>query len=342
VRAVLFTHPSSRAHDPRELLAEHPDTPERIEAIEAALAREGWLGWERRLAPPASYAQLAGVHDGALIDRIAELCASGGGQLDADTFVGESSGEAAYHAAGGACEMVRTLVERDAGVAFSAMRPSGHHAERSRSMGFCLFNNVAVAAQYAIAELGVERVFVLDFDVHHGNGTAEIFRGRDDVLYASIHQSGLYPGTGALSDSGSGAGLGYTLNLPVSAGADGELWLSLLEHVIVPAAIGFNPQLVLLSAGFDAHRDDPLGGCRLDADDFGQIACHVRDLGERVGAPLGGVLEGGYNVEALPVCLIAAMEALAGRGKAAWSAPEALYTSRAAAHVGHYWDLSAS
>ena len=336
---LLFSHPSSHGHDPRELLAEHPDTPERLVAIEAALAAEEWLGWEQRDAPSASHAELEAVHDRAMMSRIAELCAFGGGAIDADTFVGEASGRAAYHAAGGACEMVRALVAGEAQAAFAAVRPSGHHAERSRSMGFCLFNNVAVAAQLAIAELGIERVFILDFDVHHGNGTAEIFRYRRDVLFASIHRSGIFPGTGALSDVGSGEGLGYTLNLPVSAGTEGELWLSLLEHVILPAAAEFDPQLVLVSAGFDAHRADPLGGCRLGTDDFAQLTCHVRDLARQAGAPIGAVLEGGYNIDILPSCVIAAMRALAGEGESTQAAPEALYTSRAAAQIGHFWEL---
>jgi acetoin utilization deacetylase AcuC-like enzyme len=326
-------------HDPREHLPEHPDTPERIVAIERALAAEGWLGWERREARAARETELEAVHDRRVIDRVAELCARGGGAIDSDTFVGAASGRAAYHASGGACAMVRALVSGEAPVGFALTRPSGHHAERSRSMGFCLFNNVAVATQLAIAELGVERVFILDFDVHHGNGTAEIFRYRRDVLFASIHQSGIYPGTGALSDTGSGPGLGYTLNLPVSAGAEGDLWLSLLEHVILPAAAEFHPELVLLSAGFDAHRADPIGGCRLESADFAHMTCHVRDVAHQAGAPIGAVLEGGYDLEALPECVISTMRALAGEGEAVLSAPEALYTSRAAAQIGHYWEL---
>jgi acetoin utilization deacetylase AcuC-like enzyme len=212
---LLFEHPSSREHDPREHLAEHPDTPERIEAIDAALAAVDWLGWKQLLAPIATPTELEAVHDRALIDHIEQLCAAGGGQIDADTFVGEASCRAALHASGGACAMVRALAGGEARVGFAALRPSGHHAERSRAMGFCLFNNVAVAAQLAIAELGVQRVFIFDWDVHHGNGTAEIFRYRDDVLYASIHQTGIYPGTGPLGDAGSGVAEGYTINLPV-------------------------------------------------------------------------------------------------------------------------------
>jgi acetoin utilization deacetylase AcuC-like enzyme len=336
---LLFQHPSSQEHDPREHLAVHPDTPERIEAIDSALAAVDWLGWEQRLAPVATRAELEAVHDAGLVDMVERLCAVGGGQIDTDTYVGEASCRAALHASGAACAMVRALVAGEARTGFAAVRPSGHHAERSRAMGFCLFNNVAVAAQLAIAELGVRRVFILDWDVHHGNGTAEIFRRRDDVLFASIHQAGIFPGTGPLGDAGSDAGLGYTINLPVYAGSDGELWLSLLEHVVLPAAAAFRPELLLISAGFDAHRADPIGGCRLETADFARMTCHVRDLAHQTDAPIGAVLEGGYDVRALAECVIATMRALGGDGAAESIAPERVYTRRAASHVGHYWEL---
>ena len=247
-------------------MPEHPDTPERLVAIERALSARGWLGWERRAAPPARESQLQLVHDRTLIERLKEMALAGGGAIDADTFVGEASYRAALHAAGGACEMTRALVKDEADVAFCGVRPSGHHAEPARAMGFCLFNNVAIAAEYAIRELGMTRVFILDWDVHHGNGTAEMFRRRPDVLFASIHQGGIYPGTGALGDSGSGSGEGYTINLPVPAGSEEDLWLSLVEHVVLPAAVAFEPELVLISAGFDAHRLDPLASCRLETE----------------------------------------------------------------------------
>jgi acetoin utilization deacetylase AcuC-like enzyme len=185
----------------------------------------------------------------------------------------------------------------------------------------------------------VQRVFVLDWDVHHGNGTAEIFRRRRDVLFVSIHQASLYPGSGPLGDVGSGEGEGYTINLPVPAGSEGELWLSLLEHVVLPAAAAFEPQLVLVSAGFDAHAGDPLAGCRLQTDSFAQMACHVRDTASAVGAPLGAVLEGGYEPRAVAECVEATMAALGGEGEAVSAAPEALLTSRAAAQIGRYWPL---
>jgi acetoin utilization deacetylase AcuC-like enzyme len=336
---LLFGHPSSLEHDPRGHPPEHPDTPERLEAVEAALVAVDWLGWERHLAPAATRAELEAVHDAGLIDTVERLSAAGGGPIDEDTFVGEASCRAALHAAGAACAMVRALVAGEARTGMATVRPSGHHAERSRAMGFCLFNNVAVAAQVAIAELGVRRVFVLDWDVHHGNGTEDIFRRRGDVLFASIHRAGVFPGSGALSDAGWGAGLGYTINLPVPAGSDGELWLSLLEHVVLPAAAAFEPDLVLISAGFDAHRADPIGGCRLETADYARMACHVRDLARHQGAPIGAVLEGGYDPRALAECVIATMRALGGEGSAESIAPDLIHTRRAASYVGHHWEL---
>ncbi len=336
---LYFSHPACLAHDPRQGLYGHPEQPGRLQAIEAALDERDWLGWERREAPRASEEQLELVHPRAHVEAIRALCESGGGAVDGDTFAGEASWEAALRAAGGACEMVRALLRGDAGAGFCAVRPPGHHAEPERSMGFCLFDNVAVAAALALSELGVERVLIVDWDVHHGNGTAEIFRRRDDVLFASIHQGGIFPGTGPLGDAGSGPGEGYTINLPVPAGSEEEVWLSLLEHIVLAAAAEFEPQLVLVSAGFDAHRADPLAGCRLEASSFAQMACQVRDAGERWGAPVGAVLEGGYRLDALAASTVATMAALAGEGEAAAAAPEQILTPRAASHVGHYWEL---
>jgi acetoin utilization deacetylase AcuC-like enzyme len=309
---LYFSHPSSLEHDPRQGLPGHPEQPDRLRAIEAALEEREWLGWERRQAPPADEEALLLVHSREHVERIRDLCRSGGGAIDADTFAGERSYEAALRAAGGACAMTRALLEGAADVGFSALRPPGHHAEPERAMGFCLFDNVAVAAALAIAELGLERVFVLDWDVHHGNGTAEIFRHRDDVLFASIHQGGIFPGSGAREDSGSGRGEGYTINLPVPAGSGEETWLPLLEDEVLPAAARFEPQLVLISAGFDAHRDDPLAECRLDAASFGRMAALARDAAGEWGAPVGAVLEGGYALSALAESVVATMAALGG------------------------------
>src|SRR5271165_569961 len=261
---LYFSHPSCLAHDPRAHMPEHPDTPERLVAIEHLLAERGWLGWQRREAPPADPGALELIHSARHVETIRELSLAGGGAIDGDTFVGELSYQAALHAAGGACEMTRALLAGEARLGFCGVRPSGHHAEPDHAMGFCLFNNIALAAELAIRELRAQRVFILDWDVHHGNGTAEAFRRRQDVLFASIHQAGIYPGTGALSDMGSGPGQGYTINLPVPNGSEEELWLSLLEHIALPVARAFEPDLVLISAGFDAHREDPLAGCLLE------------------------------------------------------------------------------
>lgn len=322
------------------LMPEHPDTPQRLEAIERALAGRDWLGWERRTTPPAQDSQLELIHSARHVQRIRELSLAGGGAIDADTFVGELSYQAALHAAGGACEMARALMAREAILGFCGTRPPGHHAEPDRAMGFCLFNNVAITAEFAIRELGARRVFILDWDVHHGNGTAEAFRRRSDVLFASIHQSGIYPGTGSLSDVGSSTGEGYTINLPVPAGSEDDLWLSLIEHVVLPAARSFEPELVLISAGFDAHREDALANCRLEAGSFAEMARHVRELATQLDVPLGMVLEGGYEPTALAQSVVETLAALDDDKSAKSAAPESLLTSRAAAYVGHYWPLS--
>ena len=308
---LYFSHPDCLEHDPGQGLPGHPERPERLRAIETALAARDWLGWERREAPAAREEELLLVHPREHVEGVRDLCRSGGGAIDVDTYAAARSYEAALRSAGGACEMTRALLGGEAQVGFSAGRPPGHHAEPSRAMGFCLFDNVAVAAALAIAELGVERVFVLDWDVHHGNGTAEIFRRRADVLFASIHQGGIFPGSGAREDVGSGPGEGYTINRPVSAGSEESLWLSLLEGEILPAAAEFEPQLVLISAGFDAHRDDPLAECRLEATSFARMASLVRAAAAGWGVPVGAVLEGGYALEALAESVVATMTALA-------------------------------
>jgi acetoin utilization deacetylase AcuC-like enzyme len=307
---LYFSHPACVEHDPGEGLPGHPERPERLLAIEAALGEVDWLGWARLEAPAASEEELMLVHPREHVEGIRSLCESGGGAVDLDTYAGAASWEAALRSAGAACAMVRALVAGEARVGFSAGRPPGHHAEPSRAMGFCLFDNVAAAAALAIAELGIERVFVLDWDVHHGNGTAEIFRRRADVLFASIHQGGIFPGTGRRDDTGSGPGEGFTINLPVPGGSEEDEWMRLLEDEVLPAAGRFEPQLVLISAGFDAHREDPLAECRLEAASFGRMAAATRAAADEWGAPVGAVLEGGYALPALAESVVATMTAL--------------------------------
>lgn len=309
-RCLYFDHPACLEHDPSAHIAAHPDTPERLLVLERALAQRKWLGWERRPAPAADEGMLELVHSAEHVRTIRTLCESGGGAIDPDTAVGEASYLAALHAAGAGAAMVRALLGGEADVGFCGVRPSGHHAEPQAAMGFCLFNNVAIAAEVAIGELGAHRVFVLDWDVHHGNGTAEAFRRRRDVLFASIHQANLFPGTGPRSDVGSGEGEGYTINLPVPDGSEEELWLSLLDRIVLPAASAFEPDLILLSAGFDAHYADPLAGALLKTSSFAQMAQRVRELARATGAPIGAVLEGGYVPRVLAECVAVTMQTL--------------------------------
>jgi acetoin utilization deacetylase AcuC-like enzyme len=316
---VLFHHPSSLQHDP----GPHPEQPARIVAIEEALEARGWLGFERRQSPEASRAQLEAVHPARLIDGIQELCAAGGGAIDADTIVSPGSWEAGLHSAGGAVAGVDALLgggPASPRLAVSVHRPPGHHAEVNRSMGFCLFNNVAVAARHARDAYGVERVLILDFDVHHGNGTQDVFFATDEVLFVSIHQSPLYPGTGAAGETGTGPGTGYTINLPVPPGSGDAVFGSLVEHVAVPLARAYAPGLILVSAGFDAHADDPLADGRVTDAGYATMGASVRALADALDVPVGVVLEGGYDLGALSRGLVALLEVLAAEGPV--SAPE--------------------
>ena len=331
---LLFSHPSSLEHE----TGAHPEGSGRIEAITAELSARSWLGWERREAPAAEAEALRAVHPPAHVEAVRAMSARGGGAFDPDTVASAGSYEAALHAAGGACAMVDALLAGEARAGFCALRPPGHHAEHGRAMGFCLFNNVAVAARHAIDSLGAGRVLVLDWDVHHGNGTNDIFLGSREVLFASIHQSPLYPGTGALREVGSGDGEGFTLNLPVPPGSGDAEWLSLVEHVVLPAARAFEPQIVLVSAGFDAHRADPLAMCELEASSFEFMARQVRGLADALGVPVGAVLEGGYDLRALAQSVAATMEGLRDGGS--YEAPERhAVAARAAEVVGRYWSL---
>jgi acetoin utilization deacetylase AcuC-like enzyme len=332
---LYFRHESSLEHD----TGSHPENKARIPAIEAELERRGWLGWERREAPAAGLDHLERVHTPEHIERIRTTAESGGGWFDADTVASAGSWEAALHAAGGACAMVDSLMTRAAPVGFAGLRPPGHHCEAARPMGFCLFNNVAIAARHALAAHGAERVLVFDWDVHHGNGTNDIFHASREVLYVSIHQSPLYPGTGPLNDTGSGEGEGYTVNLPVPPGAGEEVWMSMVEHIVVPVAREYEPGLVLVSAGFDAHRDDPLAECRLETESFAKMATHVVALAHELDVPFGAVLEGGYNLEALATSVAATLEAFSADDPQPESFEREQVTAHAAEVVGSHWRL---
>jgi acetoin utilization deacetylase AcuC-like enzyme len=309
---VFLAHPSSLAHD----TGPHPERAERIIAIERELEARGWLGFQRVESPAADRSKLTAVHPESYVAAIESAASKGGGYLDLDTVLSEGSFEAARHAAGGAVALVDALLDGHAPTGFSAHRPPGHHATRTRAMGFCLFNNVAIATKHALTARGLERVMIFDWDVHHGNGTNDIFHTSPEVLFVSIHQSPLYPGTGAGTDAGSGEGAGYTVNLPVSPGSDDEVYLALVEQIVVPLVEAFAPQLVLISAGYDAHREDPLADCRVSEEGFAAMAAVMRRAGESVGAPVGCVLEGGYALGPLSRSVAATMEALAADASA--------------------------
>jgi len=261
-------------------------------------------------SPEVDRAVLEAIHPAEYVTSIQRACEAGGGFLDLDTVVSPDSFEAALHAAGGAVRMVELLLGGSAPYAFSAHRPPGHHATQARAMGFCLFNSVAVAARHALDGGGLERVMILDWDVHHGNGTNDIFHGSDQVLFVSIHQSPLYPGTGPAGDVGSGDGRGFTVNLPVPPGADDRMFCALVDRVAIPLAREFAPQLLLISAGYDAHREDPLGECRVTEQGYADMTRAMRRLGEELEAPVGCVLEGGYALDALATSVAATLTAL--------------------------------
>ncbi len=304
---VLFRHPSSLEHD----TGAHPENARRIVAIERALSERDWLGWDVRTSPAAAREQIARVHAPQHIDRIEAISRRGGAMIDMDTVVSAGSFEAALHAAGGAIALVDTLLGAEgAPAAASLQRPPGHHAEPAQAMGFCLFDNVAVGAQHALDAHDARRVMIFDFDVHHGNGTNAIFHDRDDVLFCSIHQSPLYPGTGPASDVGHGRGEGFTVNMPVPGGSGDAVFLSHVEHVVRPLARLYEPTLLLLSAGYDAHAADPLAGCSVTDGGYRSLAALLRATADELGVPLGLVLEGGYDLGALSRSVVATLEAI--------------------------------
>jgi acetoin utilization deacetylase AcuC-like enzyme len=333
---LLLRHPSSLEHD----TGTHPERAARIVAIERALAERDWLGWHVRESPPVEREVLHAVHPEAYVERIAAVAAAGGGALDGDTPMSEGSYRAALHAAGGAVALVDALLGDGPRVGASVHRPPGHHALPARAMGFCLFNNVAVAARHALDRWGAERVLIFDWDVHHGNGTNDIFHRDPGVLYVSIHESPLYPGTGPAGDIGSGPGEGYTVNLPVPAGSGDAEWCSLAEHVVAPLGLEFRPGIVLLSVGYDAHVRDPLADCRVTRDGYARMTASVRALADELGIPLGIVLEGGYDLEALSESLVATLEVVSAEVSPE-PAPVALHPLAAAAagRLGERWPL---
>ena len=306
MQVLLETHPTFLDHDTGR---GHPERPARLQAVLAGIESAGLADAVIPVAPePASRADLERVHPAELLDALQELCRRGGGSIDADTTTSTESWDAATLAAGAGLDAVRRLDAGEAGAAFLAVRPPGHHATPTRPMGFCLVNNVAVTAA-ALADRG-ERVLIVDWDAHHGNGTQDAFYDDPRVVYVSMHQYPLYPGTGRLDETGAGAGRGATVNLPFPPGTTGDAYLAALDEVVVPLAEDFDPTWVIASAGFDAHRADPLASLGLTAGDFSDLTLRVMAL-----APEGrriAFLEGGYDLEALAASAGACVAGLAG------------------------------
>ena len=291
---LLYTHPACLEHDPGD---HHPESAARLRAVLDALADPEFALLERREAPAAAFEDLLRVHPRRHVERMLRAVPrSGYVGVDADTILSPASGEAALRAAGAVVAAVDAVMAGEADNAFCAVRPPGHHAEPERAMGFCLFNNVAVGALRARATHGLDRVAVVDFDVHHGNGTQAAFETDDGLFYASTHQSPLYPGTGAANETG----LGNIVNVPLRPMSGSSQFRTGVTHRILPALEAFRPELVLISAGFDAHRRDPLAQLMLDEADYTWVTERLIELAYRhARGKLVSTLEGGYDLAAL-------------------------------------------
>ena len=302
---LIFTHRACLDHDPG---SHHPESPSRLRAVLAALEQPEFARAERREAPRAELDEVMRVHPRAFIEGVlAAVPERGHAALDADTMLSPRSGEAALRAVGAVAAAVDAVAAGEADNAFCAVRPPGHHAEAGRAMGFCLFNNLAIGVQRARQKHGLERAAVIDFDVHHGNGTQAIFEDNPHVFYASTHQSPLYPGTGARSETG----VGNIVNVPLRPMSGSVEFRRAIDDAILPALEDFRPDFILISAGFDAHRSDPLAQLMLTEADYAWVterlmACAARHCDGRIVSSL----EGGYDLDALAASAAAHVRAL--------------------------------
>ncbi|HEY9724206.1 MAG TPA: histone deacetylase [Oscillatoriaceae cyanobacterium] len=341
---AIVAHPAYAEHD----TGEHPENARRYERTLAHLAALN----ARLVTPePIDPAVLALVHPPSHGERIAAFCAAGGGRIDEDTVASPKTYEVALLSAGGAVEAVRQVLSGEASLAAALCRPPGHHALPEETMGFCFFANAAIAARYAQTAFGLERVAILDWDLHHGNGTEAIFYADPSVLYLSTHQHPNWPGTGAAQDIGVDAGRGYNVNVPLPHGVGDAGYLRTFREILEPIVQAFAPQLLILSAGFDAHWRDPLGKMGLTVSGYATLAREVGAWAEASGSKLALLMEGGYDLDALAHCMTASLQALRGEpvtdalGPSPYEEPregleQALAEARAA--LAPYWPALAA
>jgi acetoin utilization deacetylase AcuC-like enzyme len=292
----------------------HHECPERVEAVLALLRESGVIERLRQIEPRApADDELSWVHPQRYIDAVRRACAQGGGWVDPDTYITPRSCDAAWSAAGACLAATEAVLAGDVRSAFCAVRPPGHHARPQQAMGFCLLNNVALAAQYARKRHGLERVAIVDIDIHHGNGTQDAFYEDASVLYVSTHQYPFYPGTGRASETGSGDGAGTNVNTPLPGGCGDEEYRVVFDQIVEPIVRRYAPQLVLVSCGFDAHYADPLGGMALSVGGYGGLVARLRALADELcDGRIVVALEGGYDFDAVAWCARRVIEVLLG------------------------------
>ncbi|RMF20396.1 MAG: histone deacetylase [Deltaproteobacteria bacterium] len=320
----------------------HPESPARIEAIHRMLERSEYRHLERISPRPATEEEILRVHDRRLFEAVAASAGRAYTRFDPDTAACDRSFDAALLAAGGTIELADAIAGGTATSGFAFVRPPGHHAERGRAMGFCLFNNVAVVAEHLRSRWGLDRILIVDWDVHHGNGTQHAFEESAGVLYASLHQYPYYPGTGGPTEIGRGEGRGYTVNLPMAAGSGPSEYLAAFRDVLIPVARAYAPDFVLVSAGFDAHRDDPLASIGLDEQTYAAMTDALLEVArETCGGRLLAVLEGGYDLDALVRSVAAVLDRL--REPGSWTVPARVeapsLVRKAREALAPYWNL---
>jgi len=290
----------------------HPECPERLTAIHSAMRREGIIEKCKRMEPrEATIEEISLVHVKGYIDSVANANVPEGRllYLDGDTPISKMSYYVARVAVGGLLNTIDYVIGGKK--AFAFVRPPGHHAERDRGMGFCVFNNIAIAARYAQKKRGIKKVLIADWDLHHGNGTQEAFYNDPSVLYFSTHQYPYYPGSGSLNEVGSGEGMGFTVNMPLPAGRNDGDYIAIFQEILKPIALSFSPELILVSAGFDIHHMDPLGGMEVTEDGFKGMAAILREIADTCcDGRLCFVLEGGYSLEGIPASVVAVLDTL--------------------------------